>query len=83
MFGSTIATIAVFVPLAFIPGVVGQLFVPLAASVAFALLASTVVALTVVPALGAIFLGRTGKRGTLPTRTRSCSGSTSWRSGES
>lgn len=41
VFGSTIATIAVFAPLAFIPGVVEQVFVPLAASVIFALLAST------------------------------------------
>ena len=56
VFGSTIATIAVFAPLVFIPGVVGQLFVPLAASVTFALLASTIVALTVVPVMGSMLL---------------------------
>ncbi len=56
VFGSTIATIAVFAPLAFIPGIAGSFFFPMAAAVTFALLASTVVALTVVPVFGAMLL---------------------------
>ena len=55
---STLTTIAVFVPLAFIPGLVGSFFSPFALSVSFALIGSTLVALTAVPVLGAILLRR-------------------------
>ncbi|SIT88622.1 efflux RND transporter permease subunit [Edaphobacillus lindanitolerans] len=48
---STIVTIAVFLPLALVTGQVGELFVPFALSVVFALLASLLVAVTVVPML--------------------------------
>ena len=53
---STLTTVAVFVPLAFIRGLVGEFFTPFALSVSFALAASTLVALTVVPALGSLLL---------------------------
>lgn len=53
---STLTTVAVFLPLAFIPGVVGQFFLPFAQTVCVSLLASTLVALTAVPALGALLL---------------------------
>lgn len=48
---STIVTIAVFLPLSFVSGVVGQLFTPFALTMVFALLASLLVAVTLVPAL--------------------------------
>lgn len=53
---STLTTVVVFVPLAFIQGLVGAFFTPFAMSVSFALLASTLVALTAVPTLGAVLL---------------------------
>ena len=46
----------VFIPLAFIPGLVGEFFTPFAMSVSFALLASTLVALTAVPVLGVLLM---------------------------
>ncbi|KZE37104.1 Swarming motility protein SwrC [Bhargavaea cecembensis] len=48
---STIVTIAVFLPLALVSGQVGELFLPFALAVVFALLASLLVAITVVPML--------------------------------
>ncbi|MQG35335.1 MAG: efflux RND transporter permease subunit [SAR202 cluster bacterium] len=53
---STLTTVAVFIPLTFIEGLVGQFFTPFAISVSFALLASTAVALTVVPVLSIFVL---------------------------
>ena len=55
---STLTTVAIFVPLAFIQGLVGEFFSPFAISVSLALVASTAVAVTAVPALGAILLRR-------------------------
>ncbi|CAM4201711.1 efflux RND transporter permease subunit [Paenibacillus tarimensis] len=49
---STIVTIAVFVPLAAVGGMVGELFIPFALTMVFALLASLLVAVTIVPMLG-------------------------------
>ena len=48
---STLTTLAVFVPLIFVEGVAGQLFADQAMTVAFALVASLVVALTLIPML--------------------------------
>ena len=48
---STLTTLAVFVPLIFIEGVAGQLFADQAMTVAFALIASLLVALTLIPML--------------------------------
>ena len=59
---STLTTVVVFIPLAFIQGLVGSFFSPFAYSVSFALLASTVVALTAVPVLAVTLL----RRGDLP-----------------
>jgi HAE1 family hydrophobic/amphiphilic exporter-1 len=53
---STLTTIVVFAPLAFIQGLVGSFFLPFAITVSFALAASLFVALTAVPVLGAIVL---------------------------
>lgn len=46
---STIVTVIVFVPLALVRGMVGELFMPFALTLIFALLASLLVAITVVP----------------------------------
>ena len=48
---STLTTVAVFLPLGFVGGLVSQFFLPFALTVTFALLASLVCALTVVPVL--------------------------------
>ena len=53
---STLATIVVFAPLAFIQGLVGAFFLPFALAVSFALIGSLLVALTAVPVLGAYLL---------------------------
>ena len=50
---STLTTLAVFVPLIFVEGIAGQLFSDQAMTVSFALIASLIVALTVIPALAA------------------------------
>ncbi|WP_448547781.1 efflux RND transporter permease subunit [Thalassotalea fusca] len=51
VFASTLTTLAVFFPLAFVIGFAGQLFSDQAMTVTFALLASLVVALTLIPML--------------------------------
>nr|WP_275941513.1 efflux RND transporter permease subunit [Planosporangium mesophilum] len=53
---STLTTVAVFLPIAFVGGLVGQLFSSFAVTVVIALLASLLVALTVIPVLGYWFL---------------------------
>ncbi len=53
---STITTVAVFLPLAFVPGIVGGFFKPLAWTIVISLLISLLVAVTVVPILSKIFL---------------------------
>lgn len=53
---STLTTVAVFAPIAVVGGMVGELFAPFAITVTVALLASLLVALTVVPVLAYWFL---------------------------
>src|SRR5699024_4208245 len=48
---STLVTVAVFAPLIFVGGMVGELFIPFALTMTFALAASLLVAVTIVPAL--------------------------------
>ncbi|MGR7908623.1 efflux RND transporter permease subunit [Lysinibacillus capsici] len=48
---STLVTVAVFAPLIFVGGMVGELFMPFALTMTFALGASLLVAITIVPAL--------------------------------
>ena len=57
---STLTTVAVFLPLGFVGGLISQFFLPFALTVSFALIASLIVSLTVVPVL-ATFLLRTVK----------------------
>jgi CzcA family heavy metal efflux pump len=58
--GSTLTTILVFLPLAFVRGVIGQFFQSLSLALAIAVLVSMVVSLTLIPVLAARFLGRRG-----------------------
>ncbi|PLS18008.1 acriflavin resistance protein [Bacillus sp. M6-12] len=53
---STITTVAVFLPMAFVPGIIGKFFAPLAWTIVISLLFSLLVAVTVVPLLSRIFL---------------------------
>jgi len=46
-----LATVAIFIPLMFVGGIVGEIFIPFALTVTFAMLASLLVALMLIPAL--------------------------------
>ncbi len=65
---STITTIAVFLPLGVVGGIISQFFLPFALTVTYALLASLVVALTVIPVL-AYFLIKVNPRAVGARRT--------------
>ncbi|MEY4458606.1 MAG: hypothetical protein RIS25_1199 [Actinomycetota bacterium] len=58
---STVTTVAVFLPLAFVAGITGELFKPFALTVTIALLASLFVSLTIVPVLSYWFLPANNK----------------------
>jgi len=53
---ATLTTVAVFLPIAFVGGLIGQLFRPFALTFVLALVASLVVALTIVPVIASWFL---------------------------
>jgi HAE1 family hydrophobic/amphiphilic exporter-1 len=53
---STLTTIAVFVPVLFVPNITGQLFKDLVLTITFSLIVSLIVALTVVPVMSANIL---------------------------
>jgi len=53
---STLTTLAVFVPVLFVPGIAGELFNDMVVTICFSLLASLIVALTLVPLLASRFL---------------------------
>ncbi len=55
---STLTTVAVFLPIALVGGMVGELFAPFALTVTIAMLSSLLVALTIVPVLSYWFLRR-------------------------
>ena len=48
---ATLATVVIFLPLAFVGGIVGEMFIPFALTITFALMASLFVALMVIPPL--------------------------------
>ncbi|MEA3328410.1 MAG: efflux RND transporter permease subunit [Candidatus Omnitrophota bacterium] len=54
--GSTLTTVAVFIPFAFVTGIAGQIFKQLSMTITFSLLMSIVIAISLVPVL--ISLGR-------------------------
>ncbi|MDP9373161.1 MAG: efflux RND transporter permease subunit, partial [Chloroflexota bacterium] len=55
---STVTTICVFLPIGLVGGVTSQFFLPFALTVAFALAASLLVALTIIPVFARLFIGR-------------------------
>ncbi|RKW71897.1 efflux RND transporter permease subunit [Galactobacter caseinivorans] len=59
---STLTTVAVFLPVAFVGGLAGELFRPFSLTVTVALIASLFVSLTIVPVLAYWFLGGTAAR---------------------
>ncbi|RAP77616.1 efflux RND transporter permease subunit [Paenibacillus montanisoli] len=52
---STIATVVVFLPLAFVTGIIGEFFRPFAIAVVISIVASLLVAMMLIPVLGAKF----------------------------
>lgn len=58
---STLTTLAVFVPVIFISGLIGQIFTEFALTISFSLFASLVVALTVVPMMASKMLKKPSK----------------------
>ena len=68
---ATITTVAVFLPVALVGGVVGELFRPFSLSFTIALLASLIVSLTIVPVLAYWFLKAPKTEGTQEQLTES------------
>ncbi len=58
---STMTTIAVFAPLGLIGGFISVIFMPFALTITYALVASLVVALTIVPVLGSLIITRSNR----------------------
>ncbi|MFA5566072.1 MAG: efflux RND transporter permease subunit [Acidimicrobiia bacterium] len=56
--GATATTAAVFLPLGLVGGIIGELFLPFALAVVFALLASLLAAVTVLPALVRLLMSK-------------------------
>lgn len=59
---STVTTICVFLPMVYTTGMVSQLLVPFAFTISYALIASLIVALTVVPTMGSVMLKTTKEK---------------------
>ena len=59
---STLTTICVFLPIVFMEGITRQLFVDMGLTIAYSLLASLLIALTVVPAMSSKMLTGTGSQ---------------------
>lgn len=59
---STLTTVCVFMPMIFTTGLVAELMVPFAMTISYALTASLIVALTVVPTAGSILLKKTKEK---------------------
>jgi multidrug efflux pump subunit AcrB len=55
---STFATVVVFLPLAFVSGIIGEFFRPFAISVVISILTSLLVSMMLIPVLGAKFFNR-------------------------
>jgi HAE1 family hydrophobic/amphiphilic exporter-1 len=59
---STLTTLAVFVPVLFVPGITGQLFKEMVLTITFSLSISLLVALTIVPMMSAVLLKKSKKK---------------------
>ena len=68
---STITTIAVFLPLGVVGGIISQFFLPFALTVTYALLASLVVALTVIPVFAYFLVKVKGSNSKIPYEVKS------------
>lgn len=75
---STLSTIAVFLPLGLVGGIVSEFFLPLSLTVAFALLASLIVAVTIIPVLVSVFIKRGAKREVASGHTNRRGGGRRW-----
>lgn len=69
---STLTTVCVFLPIVFIEGITRQLFQDMALTIAYSLLASLIIALTLVPAMASGLLKKTSdaKQKAIPALTR-------------
>lgn len=59
---STLTTVAVFIPVIFISGLIGEIFFEFALTISFSLFASLAVALTVIPMMASRMLGKSGEK---------------------
>lgn len=59
---STLTTVAVFIPVIFISGLIGEIFFEFALTISFSLFASLAVALTVIPMMASRMLGKPGEK---------------------
>lgn len=59
---STVTTICVFFPMVYVSGMISQIMIPFAFTISYALIASLLVALTIVPTMGATVLKNTKQR---------------------
>ena len=59
---STIATVAIFIPIIFVGGIISEFFLPFGLTMTYALLASLFVALMIVPAFSNFFISKRGIR---------------------
>lgn len=62
IFASTLTTICVFLPIVFTQGISRELFTDMGLTIAYSLLASLIVALTLVPAMGSTMLRKTNEK---------------------
>ncbi|CAN5463753.1 hypothetical protein BH20ACT10_BH20ACT10_19690 [soil metagenome] len=67
---STLTTVAVFLPLGLVGGIISEFFLPLSLTVAFALLASLLVSITVIPILTSTFIKRSESGKSEPVEPR-------------
>ena len=67
---STLTTTAVFLPLGLVGGIVSKFFLSLSLTVAFALLASLIVSITIIPVLASVFIKRRASRAAIPEPPR-------------
>lgn len=70
IFNSTLIMIASFIPLFFLSGMEGRMLVPLGIAFITAILASTLIALTLTPVLCSYLLGKPGRGGKLAEESR-------------
>jgi multidrug efflux pump subunit AcrB len=67
---STLTTVSVFLPIVFVEGITKQIFMDMALTVTYSLMASLLIALTLVPALGRFLLVKTGETSVLNSKSK-------------